>query len=130
MPDDKVKTIEIDEVLPADGGEGMKSARHHTGKGSGKKPRSGGTNGPDSGPSGMPTEGPDAPFPDLRSSLGWKARVTLALTQGFLFLRSKSWGKWVIAPAIFLLILIAIPVAIFGMLILIITSILRPQPRR
>ena len=102
MPETKTKTIEIDEVLPADsGGEAS---------------------------SGMPNQestSRDQPFPDLGASLGWKAKLTLFLTQWFLILRSKSWGKWVIGPLVVLLILLAIPIALLAIFGLLVISIFR-----
>ena len=98
----KTKTIEIDEILPADGGEKMKGAA-----------------------SSSDQAFSNQPFPDLTSGLGWKARITLTLTQWFLLLRSKSWGKWVIGPAVVLLVLLAIPMVLLGIFALIVASALR-----
>jgi hypothetical protein len=103
MPEKKVKTIEIDQVLPGDHGEDTKRAHSHK----------------------YQAEPDTKPFPDLRSTLGWKTQITLLLTQGFLYLRSKSWGKWIIGPLVVLLILLAIPLAIIGIFTLIIISLIR-----
>lgn len=113
MPEREPITVEIDEVLPANNGEDFKSA-HPT--------RSAGS----AGSSKKRDEASGAqPFPDLASSLGWKARITLLLTQWLLILRTKSWGKWVLAPLVILLILLAIPLAMIGMFALIIVSFIK-----
>ena len=113
-PQTKSKTIEIDEILPADG----------RGESSSGTPKSANKN--------QDFTSPEQPFPDLGAALGWKARLTLLLTQWFLILRSKSWGKWIIGPLVVLVILLAIPLAMLAVFGLIIASILRPlfQPRR
>lgn len=114
------KTIEIDEILPADaGGDDSMSTPKPVGsdRASGPQPTSA-----------------EQPFPDLTAGLGWKTRLTLQLTQWFLFLRSKSWGKWIIGPLVVLLVVLAIPLALLAVFGLIIFSILRSftprQPSR
>lgn len=113
MSDREPITVEIDEVLPAssEGGSSAPSA------------------------SRSQTSGPQTPDPfadigagfdgNLKNSLGWKARLTLELTRGFLYLRSKKWGNWVIAPLVVLLVILAIPLAMMGILALIILSFLK-----
>lgn len=103
----KTKTIEIDEVLPAHGGENVKDADPS----------------PDQAFSNQPN-------PDLKSGLGWKARITVTLTLWFLILRSKSWGKWVIGPAVVLFVLLAIPIALLGIFALIVVSVIRSFTRK
>ena len=103
----KTKTIQIDEVLPADGGENMKDAAPSSDQAFSNQP-----------------------FPNLKSGLGWKARITLALTQWFLILRSKSWGKWVIVPVVILFVLLVIPLALLGISALVVVSIFRSLTRK
>lgn len=105
----KAKTIEIDEILPADGGE--HPANPHSSD--------------DRVQRGRTQAFSDQPMPDLAAGLGWKTRLTLKFTQWFLFLRSKSYGKWIIGPVVILAILLAIPLAMLAGLSLIILSILR-----
>jgi len=63
------------------------------------------------------------PFADFQKALPWKARITLKLTQWFMLLRSKSWGKFVIVPIIILGVLLVIPLGLIAILVLIIRSI-------
>ena len=49
--------------------------------------------------------------------------LTLKLTQWFMLLRSKSWGKFVIVPIIILGVLLVIPLGLIAILVLIIRSI-------
>lgn len=102
----KTKTIEIDEILPADSGENVKDAA-----------------------SSSDQAFSNQPFPDLASGLGWKARITLTLTQWFLILRSKSWGKWVIGPVVVMLVILAIPLALLGIFALMLISMIKPLIR-
>ena len=101
------KTIEIDEVLPPGEDSPIRAQK----------------------PSAAST--PDDPFADLKKHLPWKARLTLKLTTWFMFLRSKSWGKWVIAPAVTLTILLAfilfIPLVLITFTYLTIKAILNPK---
>jgi len=108
------KTIDIDEILPAESGED-----HSTGTRKSADPT-------------QTSADPNQPFPDLTTGLGWKASLTLQLTRGFLFIRSKSWGKWIIVPLVILFVLLVIPLAILAVITLILISILRAifQPTR
>ena len=63
------------------------------------------------------------PFADFQKALPWKARLTLGLTQWFMLLRSKSWGKFIIAPIIILGVLLVIPLGLIAIFVLIIRSI-------
>jgi len=63
------------------------------------------------------------PFADFQKALPWKARLTLKLTQWFMLLRSKSWGKLIIAPVIILGVLLVIPLGLIAIFVLIIRSI-------
>ncbi|MGB0775198.1 MAG: hypothetical protein ACPG32_06885 [Akkermansiaceae bacterium] len=111
MPDSK--TIEIDEIVtpekPTGGGS---SDQRESGKASENEETFGGQN----------------PFKDFQKALPWKARITLKLTQWFMLLRSKSWGKWIIVPAILLAVLLIIPLGILFILAMMIRSIFR-SPR-
>lgn len=72
---------------------------------------------------------PDNPFADFQKTLPWKARLTLKATQWFMILRSKSWGKLVIVPAVILALLLAIPLGLLFFCVLIIRSFLRSFSR-
>lgn len=63
------------------------------------------------------------PFADFQKALPWKTRLTLRLTQWFMLLRSKSWGKFVIVPIIILGLLLVIPLGLIAIFVLIIRSI-------
>ncbi len=67
--------------------------------------------------------GGTTPSPIFDKALPWKARITLKLTQWFVLLRSKSWGKFVIVPIIILGVLLVIPLGLIAILVLIIRSI-------
>lgn len=67
--------------------------------------------------------GGEDPFANFRQSLPWKARLTITLTQWFVLLRSKNWGKFVIVPIIILGVLLVIPLGLIAILVLIIRSI-------
>ena len=67
------------------------------------------------------------PFADFHKALPWKARLTLKLTQWFMLLRSKSWGKFVIVPIIILGVLLVIPLGLIAIFVLIIRSIFFPR---
>jgi len=100
----KSKTIVIDEILPA--GEDGNPHPH--------KPNN---------PNPQP-DNSDDPLSDFTRRLPWKARLTLKLTSWFIFLRSKSWGKWIIAPAIILALLLIIPLSLIAIIFLILKSFL------
>ena len=63
------------------------------------------------------------PFADFQKALPWKARITLRLTQWFVLLRTKSWGKFVIVPIVILGLLLVIPLGLIAIFVLIIRSI-------
>lgn len=90
MPESK--EIKIDEIVTADGNASSGSRR--------------------AGDSEAPPYSSDDPLAGFKKSLGWKARATLWATQKFLYLRGKSWGKWVIVPLVFLAVLLAVPVGL------------------
>lgn len=71
----------------------------------------------------------DNPFADFDQSLPWKARLTLRLTQWFIILRSKSWGKIVIVPAVILGLLLALPLGLLFIFWMITRSLLRSFAR-
>ncbi len=71
----------------------------------------------------------DNPFADFHQSLPWKARLTLRLTQWFMILRGKSWGKIVIVPAVVLGLLLALPLGLLFIFWVITRSLLRPSAR-
>lgn len=107
MPESK--TIEIDEIVTPDVPSSGKA----------DKPRSA----EDRVRTGQrPPEEPENPFTGFQKSLGWKTRATLWVTQKLLFLRSKSWGKWVIAPVVLLAILLAVPLGLIFITVMIIRS--------
>lgn len=118
MPESK--TIEIDEILTPEksGDESSADSRARTGSSrgasSGKATDQGGT-------------ANENPFADFHKALPWKARITLKLTQWFVLLRSKSWGKFVIIPIIILGLFLAIPVGITLVFFLIIRSLFAPR---
>ncbi|MBK1829304.1 hypothetical protein JIN77_01070 [Verrucomicrobiaceae bacterium R5-34] len=117
MPESK--TIQIDEIVTPDAPSSAKAERAksadpkvHTGQ--------------------RPPEEPEDPFSGFQKSLGWKTRATLWVTQKFLYLRSRSWGKWVIAPAVLLAVMLAIPLGLLFMAAMLVRAILlsfRPPPR-
>lgn len=109
MPESK--TIEIDEIVtPEKSGENDPSARSATASGS------------------AAASDPN-PFADFHKALPWKARLTLRLTQWFMLLRSKSWGNWVIVPAVVLALLLVIPLGALFFCILVLRSLLRSFTR-
>lgn len=110
------KTIEVDEILPAPS-SGKDSKHIHSHRGQSHHSKENQTTNPE------PTA--NNPFPDIASALGWKARLTLKLTQSFLYLRRKRWGKWVMGPLVIFTILLAIPLAIIALFGLFLISILR-----
>ncbi|MGJ8676492.1 MAG: hypothetical protein ACSHX0_03145 [Akkermansiaceae bacterium] len=106
MPESK--TIQIDEITsPKDQGGGAKNPRNQGSKKQQQKPHSRKTPSPGVG-------------------LGWKALLTLKVTQWFLRIKNKSYAKWVIVPAVILAILLIIPVAALAILWFIIKSIFAP----
>jgi len=81
-------------------------------------------------PSGKHSGAPSGnPFADFQKALPWKARLTLKVTQWFMILRTKSWGKLVIVPAAILAILLVIPLGLIFFCILIIRSFIRSFSR-
>lgn len=126
------KTIEIDEIIPAENSGNSKrepTPKGPNGKKAGSQKKHYNTG---QAPRSTTQDEATSPFPDIASSLGWKARLTLLLTQWFLFLRSKPWGKWVIAPVVVLGILLIIPLAIIAMFGVFLMALFRPLlvPRR
>ena len=116
----KSKTIEIDEVVTPKKTQGGRSGHQQdrfTSSANGSQ------QGRTSGPIGARRESKepsqDNPFSQFHQSLSWKARITLRLTQWFVLLRSKSWGKLVIVPAVIVAVLIAIPLALIAGFLLI-----------
>jgi len=71
-----------------------------------------------------PPEEPEDPFAGFQKNLGWKTRTTLWVTQKFLYLRSKPWGKWVIVPAVLLAIILAIPLGLIFVTVMLIRSVI------
>jgi len=124
MPDSK--TIEIDEVIPPKKGAQRQTSQRDRAKEASKDYTTG------QAPRSSSSPDTDPPFPDIASTLGWKARIMFMLTQWFLVLRSKPWGKWVIGPVIVLGILLAVPLALITILAVFIIALLRPflAPRR
>ncbi|MBT8044676.1 MAG: hypothetical protein KJO79_06975 [Verrucomicrobiae bacterium] len=118
MPESK--TIEIDEIVTPEKSAGDDSSSRSSSR------TSSGENAPGSGASPFPS---DTPFADFQKALPWKARLTLKLTQWFMILRSKSWGKLVIVPAVVLGLLLAIPLGMIFFCILIIRSFLKSLTR-
>ena len=109
MPESK--TIEIDEIVTPD----VPSSTHaDKPKSADKKVRTG----------QRPIEEPEDPFSGFQKSLGWKTRATLWLTQKFLFLKSQSWGKWVIVPAALLAIMLAIPLGLIFITVMLIRAVI------
>ncbi len=112
MPESK--TINIDEIVTPEKTPGdEKSVRSGTSAGSSSNAEM---------PSGNP-------FADFQKSLPWKARLTLKVTQWFMILRSKSWGKLVMIPAVILVILLALPLGLIFICVLIIRSFLKSFSR-
>ena len=104
MPEPKI--IEIDEITTDgsgdNGGGGTFNSRRHSRQAGGKPP----TN------AQSQTGGSDPLFSSIASSLGWKAMLTLKLTQWFLLLKSKRYGMWIIIPVAILLTLLMIPLGL------------------
>lgn len=118
MPESK--TIEIDEILTPEksGSEPSGDSRASTGSSRGSNSRKAGAN------EGAAQENP---FADFHKALPWKARITLKLTQWFVLLRAKTWGKFIIIPIIILGLILAIPAGITLVFFLIIRSLFAPQ---
>jgi len=115
----KSKTIEIDEIVTPEksAGDAFGDQQDWSTSSSGgfAKKTANGSN---------PNEtGGEDPFANFRQSLPWKARLTITLTQWFVLLRSKNWGKFVIVPIIILGVLLVIPLGLIAILVLIIRSI-------
>lgn len=104
------KTIEIDEIITPEKPPGDDQK--------GKTQSADGVSRPEG-------QAPDNPFADFQKALPWKVRLTLKVTQWFMFLRSKSWGKLVIVPAVALALLLAIPLALIFFCALIIRLFLK-----
>jgi len=100
----KTKTIVVDEILPPDKGRASSNEGHHKKK----------------------TKTPNGSTADPFSKLGWKAKFTLWVTQTFLILRNKSYGKWIIGPVVILVVLLAIPLAFLAMFAFFILALFRP----
>ena len=116
MPESK--TINIDEIVtPGKPPGDEKSVRSRTSAESSSSAEM---------PSGSPSGNP---FADFQKALPWKARLMLKLTQWFMILRSKSWGKLVMIPAVILAILLALPLGLLFICVLIIRSFLRSFSR-
>lgn len=110
MPE--TKTIEIDEIVTPGDGSSAKADRSRSAE-AGVQPT------------------PEDPFAGFKKSLGWKTRATLWVTQKFLYLKGKPWGKWVIAPIIILAVLLAIPLGLIFITVMMIRSaILSFRPSR
>ncbi len=113
------KTIEIDEIVTPEKSPGGDSCST--------------TNADWSQPAGKATRTeepvPSNPFADFQKALPWKARLTLKATQWFMILRSKSWGKLVIVPAVVLALLLALPLGLLFFFVLIIRSFLKSFSR-
>ena len=117
MPESK--TIEIDEIVTPD-----KPAGAEPSAGKKKAARSPSDPGPP-----RPDAPSDNPFADFHQSLPWKARLTLRLTQWFMILRGKSWGKIVIVPAVILGLLLVLPLGLLFIFLMITRSLLRSFAR-
>ena len=91
----ETKTIEIDEIVSPDDTSSKEATRSRS-----------------AGADQSAAPKPDDLFAELKKSLGWKTRATLWLTQKFLYLKSKSWGIWVIVPLAILALLLALPLGI------------------
>lgn len=118
----KSKTINIDEIVtPGKPPGDEKSARSRT---SAESPSSAEM------PSGKHSGSPSGnPFADFQKALPWKARLTLKATQWFMILRSKSWGKLVIIPAVILALLLVLPLGLIFFCLLVIRSFIRSFSR-
>lgn len=112
----KSKTIEIDEIVTPEKSPGDEpSPRDHQPSGFER-----------SGPGNPGGSGnPNNPFADFQKALPWKARLMLKLTQWFMLLRSKSWGKLIMVPAVILALLLALPLGLLFFCFLIIRSFFR-----
>ena len=117
MPDSK--TIEIDEIVTPEKHPGDEPS---TGKKKADWSQS-------DGGASRPDASSGNPFADFQKALPWKARLTLGLTRWFMILRSKSWGKLVIVPAVILGLIIALPLGLLFVIWMIIRSFLRSFTR-
>jgi hypothetical protein len=112
----KTKTIVIDEVLPADSKStpsGRKGTRRDKKQHEKQHDHHNGQN---------PDFAQDPPL----TGMGWKTKLTLWLTQTFLILRSKSYGKWIIVPVVVLIIFLAVPLAILAILAFFLKALFQP----
>ena len=118
----KSKTIEIDEIItPENSGAEVHGSRNHSSASS----SGGSTSAPPRGNPGKNGTEDANPFADFHQSLPWRARITLRLTQWFLLLRAKSWGKLVIIPIVILAVMIAIPLVFIAFILMVILMALR-----
>ena len=119
----KSKTIEIDEIVTPEKSAGDAFGDQQDWSSSSP---SGSTKKTANGSNTRETGGED-PFANFQKALPWKARITLKLTQWFMLLRSKSWGKFVIVPIIILGVLLVIPLGLIVFFLLLIRSIFLPR---
>ena len=121
MPESK--TIEIDEIVTPEKSAGDASGDQQdwstSSPGGSAKKTANGTN--------QHAAGGENPFANFHQSLPWKARITLRLTQWFVLLRTKSWGKFVIVPIVILGVFLVIPLGLIAIFVLIIRSIFLPR---
>ena len=116
----KSKTINIDEIVTPEKPPGDDS----------KRPESKADWSQSAGKATRTEEpAPSNPFADFQKALPWKARLTLKVTQWFMILRSKSWGKLVIVPAVILALLLALPLGLLFFCVLIVRSFLKSFSR-
>lgn len=114
MPESK--TIEIDEIVSP--GESTQKGRSREAD----TPRA-----EDTTRSGQAGYGSADPFADFHKALPWKARLTIRMTQWFVLLRGKSWGKFLVVPIVILAVLLAIPLALLAVFVLITRAIFFPR---
>ena len=119
----KSKTIEIDEIVTPEKSAGDAFGDEQDWStsspgGSAKKTANG---------SNQRQTSSEDPFASFHQSLPWKARLTITLTQWFVLLRSKNWGKFVIVPIVILGVFLVIPLGIIACLLLLIRSIFLPR---
>jgi hypothetical protein len=119
----KSKTIEIDEILtPEQSGGNTRGNRQD-------RPTSYADASAKTSTHGQGEAVPESadPFAGFSQQLPWRVRITLQLTQWFILLRAKSWGKFVIIPIVILAVVLAIPLGIIALLLLAIRSVLLPR---
>ncbi|MGB2403648.1 MAG: hypothetical protein ACPIA7_09600 [Akkermansiaceae bacterium] len=125
----KSKTIEIDEILTPGKAPGARTDQRKNRSSSvsdGTSKKDSAHEPPNEAKASKHTEGND-PFSQFQQSLPWKARITLCLTQWFVLLRSKSWGKLVIVPLIILAVLLVVPLGLIALCLLIINTLFFPR---